>query len=175
MRSSFGNRICVIANRFKTIFYDALVKRLEIPLDDVHWVCNGRPWLDFLLSAGYARDNILYYEVSDPYEVSDLSRLSWLETESQIPIWRLIQSDRLLSRRTSNPLGFADSFARRFEDFLLAGRVTVVFGECTWAPELLAWSVAKSVQVPYLSPHTVRIPSERFAFFFRSVPVGLCS
>lgn len=166
MEKDFGDiRIGVMANRFKTQFYHVVLERMGISRDNVFWVCTGQPWLRYLTEAGYRRENIYYYEVTDQTEDEDIEWLRQLEQDSDALIWRIIQSDRLLSRRTHNPAGLLSRVGRDIEKFLLAGGVNVVFGELTWSVELLTYHIARRLGIHYLAPHTIRIPSERFAFF----------
>ena len=170
MEKDFGDiRIGVMANRFKTRFYHAVFEQMGIPRENIFWICTGQPWLKYLTEAGYRRENIYYYEVTGQSEDEDLEWLRQLEQDSDTLIWRIIQSDRLLSKRTRNPAGLLSRVGRDVEKFLLAGGVKVVFGELTWSVELLTYHVARRLGIHYLTPHTIRIPAERFAFFLDPV------
>jgi len=119
LEKDFGDiRIGVMANRFKTRFYHAVFEQMDIPRENIFWICTGQPWLKYLTEAGYRRENIYYYEVNGQSENDDLEWLRQLEQDSDALIWRIIQSDRLLSKRTRNPAGLLSRVGRDVEKFL---------------------------------------------------------
>ena len=116
-------RIAVMANRFKTRFYHAVFERMGLPRENVYWICTGQPWLKYLTERGYPRENIYYYEVGNQPPVENLEWLHQLEQDTGAVVWRIIQSDRLISRRTDNPLEFLASVGGDIEKFLVAGGI----------------------------------------------------
>ncbi|RKX28701.1 MAG: hypothetical protein DRP47_03635 [Candidatus Zixiibacteriota bacterium] len=159
------NNICIIANRSKTWFYDDLVKKMELGKNNVFWIVTGQPWLKVLKEAGYPDSNILYYEVTKTEKETDQSWLAELEQSMSMPIWQLIGTDRFLSKRTNHPDRFLNRVGKSIESFLIDNNIFKCFGETTWSVELLTYYIAKRASIQYLIPHTIRIPSERFAFF----------
>jgi len=160
-----GNKICIVANRSKTWFYDALVKKMGMRPGDIYWIVTGQSWLKVLREAGYPKENIFYYEVLRKEPEADLYWLGQLERSMPMPLWRLIGTDRFLSKRTDHPDYFLSRVGQSIETFLINNDIQYCFGEATWSVELLTFYISKRASIKYLIPHTIRIPSERFAFF----------
>ena len=163
--ASTKSNICILANRHRTWFYDALVKKMGLDHRNVFWIVTGQPWLQALREAGYSDANILYYEVASTEKDAGLDWLAQLELSMSMPIWRLIHTDRFLSQRTTHPDRFLNRVGLEIECFLNRHAISHCFGEATWSVELLTYFISKRAAIQYLIPHTIRIPSERFAFF----------
>ena len=55
-----------------------------------------------------------------------------------------------------------------YYNFIKKNSISYIFGEVTWAHELLAHRLIlqeKKLNCEFLNPHTIRIPNGRFAFF----------
>lgn len=80
----------------------------------------------------------------------------------------LIYGDRALSHTQEEGLRYLVNIQRPIYDFLQRHRISHLFGEITWAHEILIQRIVDQKQelgCLYLKPEVVRIPNGRFAFF----------
>ena len=151
--------VCFIANFSKTYFFSAIAKELENSGYQVVWVVVNEKLRDFL-HENYAKEKVLY-----------LNR-DWMQGEStpvgEFKINELVFGDRVLRHEATNGLRFLTNIQQPIYDFLKKHEVNTVFGETTWAHEILVHRMTCRLQelnCRYLCPHVVRIPNSRFAFF----------
>lgn len=151
--------ICFIANFYKTHFFHEVAQQLERSGVHVYWVVVNKKLRDFLLGH-YPAERILYLSkqnVGIPAEVVGDYRLN-----------ELVYGDRVLKYDVANGISFLSHIQRPFYDFIHRYSVSHVFGEVTWAHEILFLRILSQrteLQSVYLCPHTIRIPGGRFAFF----------
>lgn len=148
--------ICFVANYHKTAFFSAIAKQLEKSGIDIFWITVSRR-ISRELSEKFPANRIILLNK----ETSAAP-----EKQNEIRINELIYGDRAL-RHDPNAENYLNNIQQPFLDFISKNSIKLVFGELTWAHEiafqrLLLKFHSKSI---YLNPHTVRIPSNRFAFF----------
>jgi len=117
--------------------------------------------------------NILAY--SSIFNILDLSTmkiylcdngLKELEQYSTVSVNGIIASDRILSKmKKIEAFSYLCCLFKYINDYLVNNEVEMVFGEATWAHEMVTAAVCKKLEIPYLAPVNVRYPSSRFAFF----------
>jgi hypothetical protein len=163
--------ICIIVNKDFTVFFSRLAPYLESAGHKVFWISPSRRWALWLKQhGGVADDRIL----SLPDKSHEWRRTSAggqaplldLEGPHGITISNVILMCRSL-RYMPADLSYAYlSTCRKYvEPFLDRHSIDVCFGEPTWGFEILIWLVCRRMGIPYLHPHTVRVPGDRFAFF----------
>jgi hypothetical protein len=165
--------IAIIPTAYRTIFFHALARRLELHGHRVYWLSPNGRWARWLYQEGVARERVLEAtseggswgrEAAPSHE--ELARLRELETAARLTMNDIIMMDPLLMRRSrGRALKYLATCERMVGDFLARNDIRVVFGEQTWAIELLIGQVCRERGVPHLVPHTVRIPDPRFGFF----------
>lgn len=165
--------VAFIITAYRTIYYHALAGHLQGAGHGVFWLSPNRRWARWLIDHGVAPDRVFDATVHAPEWASgeDLSAaereaLVELERASGLSLFNLIQMDHLILRRpTARAVKYLAVCQRHLREFLLARDVRVVFGEQTWAFELLVGQVCRALGIAALIPETVRIPDLRFAFF----------
>ena len=152
--------ICFIANYTKTYFFDALADNLMGKGITIYWIAVNKENYNFLKSK-YSKDQILY-----------LPKESFLSASNnpvgEFKLNELIYGDRVLKYNYAEGLKYLTSIQKPIYEFLKSNSVSTIFGEVTWAHEILIHRMASNLnelKAQYLDMHTVRIPSGRFTFF----------
>jgi len=151
-------KIAFVANYNKTIFFEHVSQHLENV--EVYWICISKFWLDHLFANGVESARILYL----PRNVA----LNNCEVIGDLRLNELIYSDRVLRFEVEFGQKYLESVQRPFFDFVKDNELSFIFGELTWAHEVLFQRICNQypeLNCSYLKPHTIRIPSKRFAFF----------
>ncbi|RMG84293.1 MAG: hypothetical protein D6714_08250 [Bacteroidetes bacterium] len=154
-----STNICFIANYSYTYLYHELAKSLRDAGIQVFWIANNRKLYNFL-TARY-----------DPESVLFISRKHFHKTNRPVADFKLhelIYGDRVLRYEPQNGLAFLQNIQRPIYDFLQHNQIRVVMGELTWAHEILIHRMCRQrpeLNCSFISPHVVRIPDNRFAFF----------
>ena len=166
--------ICFVANYYKTIFLYEVSKEIEKKGLSVVWISPSKRWGDFLLEKGVAPCNVLTlseygkeWDSHKPLSSDERLELSSIEdTFADDTFYNLIARDRVLrEKRSMFSLRYLLVISRLISSFFDDKDVTHVFGEKTWAHELLITNVAKVKDIVDLCPHSVRVPADRFGFF----------
>lgn len=166
-------RCLFVTNQLKTEFYEPLARRLTDRGASVCWISVSARWTRYLVERGWAIDHILSledfgpeWERNDMPSAEDLARADRIEAFCETSLRNTLMMDRELSKRRGTSVeSYIHVVAREIERFVVRYDVQVGFGEDTWAPEILTWLVMASIGRRYLVPHSLRIPSTRFAFF----------
>ncbi|MEO1623882.1 MAG: hypothetical protein AAFV25_01900 [Bacteroidota bacterium] len=151
--------ICFVANYSKTYLFHAIAQVLADEQVQVSWICTNRGLYDFL-SEQYPAEALL------------LINLDHLD-KPQAPIQEfklneLVLGDRVFRHTPEVGLQFLQNIQQDIYDFLQKQDCRFVFGEITWAHELLIHRICSrcaELNCQYLNPHVVRLPNRRFAFF----------
>jgi Protein of unknown function (DUF354) len=136
--------ICFIANFTKTYFFHEIATLLQANSIAVYWIVVNRKLRDFLIDK-YGIDAVLY-----------LSKDEAEHEREPIGNFRL------------NELIYLNNIQRPVYDFLKKNDVQFVFGELTWAHEILIHRLVTAKQelnCVYYNPQSVRLPKGRFGFF----------
>ncbi|MEM9820733.1 MAG: hypothetical protein AAF985_06660 [Bacteroidota bacterium] len=151
--------ICFIANFSKTYFFHAIAQELINHKLDIYWVCSNQKLNDFLL-AHYPTSNIFYF---------NRNRIGKVHTAiDDFKINELLYGDRVLKHDKEEGQQLLTNIQAPIYQFLKVNQISYVFGELTWAHEVLIFRMIqkrKELNCQFLNPHVVRIPNDRFAFF----------
>ncbi|WP_128331187.1 hypothetical protein [Apibacter sp. HY039] len=151
--------ICFIANYNKTQFFFEIAKVLSEKYNiNIYWIVVNKSNKKYLETY---TNNILY-----------LSKSVILDTKNtaidDFKVNELVYGDRILKFSTNKGIDFLTKIQKPVYDFIKDNRIQYIFGELTWAHELLIFRISKYCQelkCKFLNPHTIRIPGGRFAFF----------
>jgi len=156
-------RIAFTCNHGRTQLYRSVADHLEVSGFEVFWVATGSYQIQKILQSISTRRS-LNVSYLDNY-IND-SALRQLEQFSKIKINGIIASDRVLCKKDEGfALGYVSAMFENIRDFFIDNQIEMVFGEMTWAHEMVTAAVCSMINIPYLSPVNVRYPSDRFAFF----------
>lgn len=154
--------VCFISNYSKTYLAHEIAKRLKRDLDiKVVWLSVNEQLNNFLLNE-YNADEVLY--LSREY----INKTTPPLENTNLKINELIYGDRVWRNEKESAQAYLSNIQQPIVDFFLKHNVRAVFGEITWAHELLVHRICKaipSLKCSYLNPHVVRIPNGRFGFF----------
>jgi len=155
------SRAAFVCNHRRTALFKLVSENLVRSGFEVCWISSGGKYLQKLLS-----DSDCILDISINKGALDKSVLDDIEKYSEITLSAIISSDRILSKKDFHTAKcYAVNIFSSVKAFLSENNVCVVFGEATWAHELVTASVCRSLGIPFLSPVNVRFPSDRFAFF----------
>jgi len=154
--------ICFVANYFKTDIFVEVAKVLQQHNVQVYWIVpSKKQYLE--LSSSYSRDRLLYIGKKEVLATEGRSM------DYDLKAHELIYGDRVLREESKSwAYDYLLKLQPLFYDFLKKNDIHHIFGEITWAHELLAQRLvrqAKELNCQYFSTQTVRIPNGRFAFF----------
>ncbi|PLX71424.1 MAG: hypothetical protein C0602_01035 [Denitrovibrio sp.] len=92
--------------------------------------------------------------------------LDSFEKYSHITVNGIIASDRILQKMPyEKSVRYVSACCTQIKTFLADNNIDLVFGEVTWAHEMVTAGLCRQLDIPFLSPVNVRYPSDRFAFF----------
>lgn len=154
-----GENVCFIANFFKTPVFHEIAQGLGRLGAGVCWIVTKKEQYAWLVTV-YPPERVLY-----------LSRQHITKPDEPVGDFRLnelVYGDRVWKYEPENGLKFLTHIQRPVYDFLYGNRVRFVFGEITWAHELLVNRMARSLpqlRCAYFDCSLVRIPNRRIAFF----------
>lgn len=164
-------RICFQSIFAKTIFFKAIADRLEQSGHEVYWTSTSLKWTNWLTEHGVAPDNILLlrHDRSDceAARLEENSRiLTELERLSGLNLKKVYYMDRVVSKwsweKAQRYFGYV---ASRLSGFITEKQIDVMIGEGTSSDEIINALTCQQHNVRFYNLGTVRIPSDRFAFF----------
>lgn len=151
--------ICFIANYYKTYFFHEIAVQLQAKEVDVCWIVVNRKLRDFLVER-YGAEAVLYISKDDTENAC--------EPIGNFRLNELVYGDRTLKYQKHKAYSFLNNIQQPVFAFLKRHDVRFVFGEITWAHEILIHRLVNSCQelrAAYYCPHTIRMPVGRFGFF----------
>ncbi len=151
--------ICFVANYYKTYFFHEIASQLQANGVAVYWIVVNRKLRDFLIEK-YGADAVLYLSKDD----AEHER----ESMGDFRLNELVYGDRTLRYQTRWAFSFLNNIQQPIYEFLDRHGVRFVFGEITWAHEILIHRMVtshKELKAAYYCPHTVRMPAGRFGYF----------
>jgi hypothetical protein len=163
--------LAFLVNKHLTMPYAELAAGLERQGHMVFWISPSRRWSRWLAAHGWGADRLLTLpDFAATWRSLPAARarrsLAQLEPAGGPTAANLILMDRVLRELPSRlAQGFLAVAGDAIRDFLVDRDIAVCFGEATWAWEILTWMVCRQLGRPCLAFTTVRIPSDRFAFF----------
>ncbi|TBR37478.1 hypothetical protein CBF23_014575 [Marinomonas agarivorans] len=162
--------IAIVANYNKTLFFKKIADQLESQKTDkndiqVFWICVSTIWYEWLAREGVPKERILFLPRSIVGEERDGNQP---ERTYHYRLNELIYSDRVFRYECDFGEKYLLAIQPRIRDFIQTHKLRYIFGESTWAHEVLLNRMClqeKALHCTYLKPHTIRIPNQRFAFF----------
>jgi hypothetical protein len=165
--------VAFVTNHQKTEFLMGIAGRLESSGHNVFWISSGNRWTRYLASGGVMPEKILNLaELGDAWAHGTVTvaqcatNLTCAGSVDEPTANDIILMDRLL---VAKPAEYGRRYVavvrNQVDNFLVANRVEAVFGEATWALEVVTSLVCRARSISFYSPQVVRIPDERFAFF----------
>lgn len=151
--------ICFVANFYKTYFFHKIAKELETKDITIFWITTNNKLHNFL-KENYPKEQILY--------ISKKNSASSKTPIGDFRINEIIYGDRTLRHEKEWPKEYLRNIQLPLFNFIKENTIRFVFGEITWAHEILLYRILSStpeLKATYLCPHTIRIPNNRFAFF----------
>jgi hypothetical protein len=163
-------RIAFIPNYDKTIFYHRVACRLEAAGHEVSWISPSHHWAKWLADAGATSILDLAQHGREwqrgVVTEADRERLAALEERAALRFNDVVLMDRILRERPADRvLAYLAVASREIERFLVERDIAIVFGEQTFAVELLVSMICRAQGRQLLAPHSVRIPGGRLGFF----------
>lgn len=153
------NSLCFVANYTKTFYFHAIAQQLLADGFSVSWIVVNDKLRDFLHDH-YDNEKVLY--------LSKRHAETHGKSIGEFKLNELTYGDRALQHSPEEGIRFLLSIQKPIYDFLQARNVRFVFGELTWAHEILIRRIVaqkEELGATYLNMATVRIPDQRFAFF----------
>ncbi len=161
--------VCFIANYFKTNVFIEVAKDLSEKGNTIYWITPNKKQYVHLVKE-FSDDAVLYIGKKEVLSAKT-HHLS-----NDLKINELVCGDRVLREEPQEwSFEYLYKLQHVYQDFIKANGIQFIFGELTWAHELLAMRLANadiSLGCRFINPHTIRIPNGRFAFFtdeFQSV------
>jgi hypothetical protein len=146
--------ICFVANYALTKLYSEIAKRLNA---NIYWIV--------------VSDDI-HNDLLEDFDNNKILRIKYLKKE--IPTYEsldivyndIVLGDRRLKFNPSNGKNYLKRISREIFEFLTFNQIEIVFGEVTWAHEIIVHRVQTQLRSRnYLIPHDVREPKGKFTFF----------
>jgi hypothetical protein len=159
MQSLSENNICFVANYSKTYFFHAIAQQLLQQGYSIFWVVVGRKLREYLLES-YHENQILY--LNKQCEGLPTGKIG------EFKLNELVYGDRTLKYTPEEGIRYLLRIQQPIYDFIKTNRIRYIFGEFTWAHELLIKRITENkpeLNCRFLNPAGVRIPDGRFAFF----------
>lgn len=148
--------ICFVSNFEKTFIFKEITDNLSDEFQ-VFWICVSKKYYQFLTDGGIDPNKILFIPKNFAGNDAPIGDFKLNE---------LVSFDRFLSKNISEGISYLSKIQAPISNFLKDNAISLIFGELTWAHELLISRISKTISdCEYYNPHTVRIPSDRFAFF----------
>jgi hypothetical protein len=164
--------IAFVANYHKTEFFSSIAEKLSSRANEIFWLSPSRKWADWVINDGFKSSRVLditkYGEMWTESTINqkDYKELSYLEQCGPLSTRDIILRDRVLKYKNYKKMKkYISIIARKVREFVKRKGIEVVFGEQTWAFEMVVCQVCNDIQVKYLMPKSIRIPNNRFAFF----------
>lgn len=151
--------ICFVSNFEKTKVFDSIAQELSNCNINIFWIAVNKNYYQFLVER-YPEESVLLLN----------KKIEQIETtfNKDCKLNEIVYNDRFLSKNLNEGVSFLKKAQGHIYNFLVENRIRAIFGELTWAHELLISRIANQIiefKCNYYNPHGVRIPNGRFAFF----------
>jgi hypothetical protein len=153
---SLQKRILIISNFENTFFYHKVFYNY-FEKKNIFWCVVNKKNYSFLKNY-YYKENILYANKNyiNNFFVNSVS--------PEIKINEILYSDRILKKNLNNT-SYLNNFSSIIRKYLIQKKIEIIFGEFTWAHELVTSRIAKKEGIIYYNIQSTRYPSNRFLFF----------
>lgn len=158
--------ICFVANYTKTDLFLSIGEGLRKNGVNVFWVAVNRRIYNELKAVTKERNILLLNMEGINQEYTTIN-----EENNKNELYNfndLIFGDRALKFNQDKAYRFLSVVQQKIKTFISANDISFVFGELTWAHEVLIHRIChneKHLNCRYYNPHTIRIPNGRFGFF----------
>lgn len=158
-------RIAFVVNHEKTKFFLEVARGLTQSYGITSfWISPSRYWKQWLITQGVPESLIL--DTTNVVMQAKMARRAHPLAPEKVRLAQVIMADRILrTRDRSFAFAYLSLLYDEVRSFLEQNNIQIVFGEATWAVELIAAEAAKSIGSLYARVETVRIPYDRFSFF----------
>lgn len=150
--------IAFVSNFQKTYLFSSIATGLSEIGYGIYWICFQKTYYEYLLT-NYPKDNILLLN-------RDFGKVC-SEPVGEYKLNELVYNDRALSYEREWGLRYLRNIQRPFLDFVTRANVRCIFGEMTYAHEILMNRICRDKlagKCDYLHPQSIRIPNGRFTF-----------
>jgi hypothetical protein len=154
-----NKNICFVDNFQKTFIFEAIISNLQAKNINIYWIVTKNSKYSYLCNK-FSPNNILL-----------INRDQIKETRLPIDDFKineLILGDRVWKYDIKNGIKYLTNIQQIIYDFIKNNTITHIFGEMTWAYEILIQRICKQkkeLSCSYYSDHVTRIPNGRFLFF----------
>lgn len=162
-------RMAFLLRDLYLLFYLEVARELEQKGFTIFWITNNRGWRRFIENQGISDERVIFIPTNIKEGMSDEGQEILQEIEerfSEFTVSKWILCDRALLgvpfELSKKMLG---TFSSKLRAALLEKKIDAVIGELTFSIELIAYYLCRSLGIKFLYPDSVKIPSERFAFF----------
>jgi hypothetical protein len=153
---------------FKNIYlYEKIAVKMENEGHNVYWITTSQKWKEWLIKKNIKEEQILLLERHYKQNTKiNLNGLCEIEAHTGDSIKDLVLMDRIIRNWSwEEVLCYANSVSQLVKEFVIDNKLDVCFIEGTVLHELLINSICDYYSIPVYSMATIRIPSERLAFF----------
>lgn len=164
--------ICFIACFNKTVFFQCIAKELERRINNlsVSWISTSPTWTKYLIDHGVNQNKITQIHKNEHISSQEesIAREALRESEkiNGVSANFIIQSDRIISHW---PQDQSEKYllycTHKIIEKIKNENIKLIFGEATALHETLTAFICKTRGAEFKKPHTIRIPSNYFAFF----------
>lgn len=160
-------KILIVTN-FSLTPMQVRVGRSLTDLAEIYYLCVSQHTKNICVDSGVSESNIIQISLKElqlPKVFRDFYSLN--ELKPSVLFNDLVSIDRYLSRRSASEIVVYKKLINDLASVCVgSGFFDVIFGESTWTHELaLSRACQQFGGCRYFSPHTVRYPSGRWAFF----------
>lgn len=154
--------IAFVANGKKTQFFLQIGKELNCVSGNkfnLFFICCSLKQYDYYLHEGINSDNLLLIN----WSITNYSN----DPIGEYKLNEIIGNDRGMKNCKEKALSYLVNMQQIFYDFVNRNSLRFIFGEMTWAPEILMSRICLDKfkgQCDYLHPQSIRIPNGRFCF-----------
>lgn len=157
-------KILFVANFEKTQFYINISKHLAG--FEIYWIVVNLKQYNFLKEK-FNVNNILYINKNfNNFKYNNFNYKNFILKDLKIN--ELLFLDRCLKLNSIKDKNYLESSQFKIYNFLKNNKISHIFGEFTWAHEILTYRICKNysdLNIVYLNPGDVRLISSNFLFF----------
>lgn len=156
---------------YKTILYKKTADYLSTYGINTFWISTSIKWNKWLVKKGIPEKNILYLDIQEALGINITreaqERATRIEASSGSTIKSIFYMDRIISHwKWENANKYGLYCIDRISKFLISNNIKIVFSEATAYQEIITSLICKYYNIYFFSPSSIRIPGNRFAFFY---------
>lgn len=163
--------VCFISIFDLTIVQYEQAIRLQTRGHRCYWMTTNKQWTHWLLSRGVSKDSILelVFDTKDflsgELKKEVIREVVEAEAMSNFTVNMAMLADRFVMNKSDGSINdYALLYFYNIKRFFENKSIEMVFGEPTNLNELISQLVCKYLNIPFLYPQDLRIPSNRFFF-----------